>query len=146
MGVVAHHPRPEEVTSAKVPAPGIRPVVIAAVLDVVLVIVFVLIGRSSHKEGFTLLGALTTAWPFLAGLVVGWLVTRSWRDPTGIVWTGIGIWVATVAVGVLLRGVSGQGVQPSFVIVTTIVLGLFVLGWRGIAHLLARRASSAVAG
>jgi Protein of unknown function (DUF3054) len=123
---------------------GARSVVIAAVLDVLLVVVFVLIGRSSHKEGFSLLGALTTAWPFLTGLIVGWFVTRSWRDPTGIVWTGLGIWVSTVAVGVLLRSMSGQGVQPSFVIVTTIVLGLFLMGWRGIALLQARRATSAV--
>jgi hypothetical protein len=67
------------------------------------------------------------------------LVTRSWRDPRGIVWTGIGIWLSTVAVGVLLRGVSGQGVQLSFVIVTAIVLAIFLVGWRALAPLFGRR-------
>ncbi|RZI93401.1 MAG: DUF3054 family protein, partial [Microbacterium sp.] len=26
-------------------------------------------------------GLFTTAWPFLAALVVGWLVTLAWRSP-----------------------------------------------------------------
>lgn len=114
-------------------------VTISAAVDVVLVLIFVLVGRSSHDEGFTLLGALNTAWPFLAGLAAGWLVLRAWRSPRAIVWTGIGLWAGTVIVGMLLRTVSGQGIALSFVIVATLVLGVFLLGWRGIAALIARR-------
>lgn len=52
-------------------------------LDAVLVLVFVLIGRGSHDEGSALIGLLTTLWPFLAALLLGWVVTRSWRSRTG---------------------------------------------------------------
>ncbi|TFB96886.1 DUF3054 domain-containing protein [Cryobacterium sp. HLT2-28] len=111
-------------------------VIVPASLDAVLVLVFALVGRASHGEG--LLGVLTTWWPFLGGLAIGWLVVRAWRSPRRIVWTGIGVWLCTVAGGMLLRLASGQGVQPSFIIVATIVLGLFLLGWRAIALLAAR--------
>lgn len=111
-------------------------VIVPASLDAVLVLVFALVGRASHGEG--LLGVLTTWWPFLGGLAIGWLVLRAWRSPRRIVWTGIGVWLCTVAGGMLLRLASGQGVQPSFIIVATIVLGLFLLGWRAIALLAAR--------
>jgi hypothetical protein len=115
-----------------------RTTVLAFVVDALLVLVFVLIGRASHDEN-PLLGALVTYWPFLAGLVVGWLVARAWRSPLGVVRSGLPVWAATVAIGMLLRVLSDQGVQSSFVIVTSIVLGVFLLGWRGIAHVVARR-------
>ena len=109
---------------------------LAAGLDAALLLLFVVIGRASHDE--SLWGVLGTWWPFLVGLVVAWLVMRAWRTPTRIRWTGIGIWLITVVLGMLLRLASGQGVQPSFVIVTVLVLGVFLLGWRAIA-LLAHR-------
>lgn len=112
---------------------------VAQAFDVILVLVFVLIGRASHKEDLSILGVLTTLWPFLVGLVVGHIVMRAWRAPLRVVWTGIGIWIATVLVGMLLRLVSGQGVTFSFVVVATIVLGVFLLGWRAIALLVTRR-------
>ncbi len=100
---------------------------------------FVLIGRTSHNEGA--LGALVTYWPFLVGLILGWLLLRAWRSPLRIRFTAIGIWLSTVGCGLLLRVVSDQGTQLSFVIVTTIVLGAFLLGWRGIAALVQRSRS-----
>ncbi len=109
----------------------------AAIVDVVLVVAFVLIGRASHNEGP--LGTLVTLWPFLAGLAIGWLGARAWRTPFRLRWTGLTIWPATVIVGMLLRAFSGQGVQLSFVIVTTVVLAIFLLGWRGIAQLVIRQ-------
>lgn len=122
--------------SAIVPA-----VIVPAAIDAALVLAFVLIGRASHSEG--LLGALQTWWPFLGGLAIGWVVMRAWRHPRRIAWTGIGVWVATVGCGMLLRVASGQGVQPSFVIVATVVLGVFLLGWRGLALLALRSRSRA---
>jgi hypothetical protein len=35
-----------------------------------------------------------------------------------------------VLVGMLLRAASGQGVQVSFVVVASIVIAAFLLGWR----------------
>ncbi|GAA4521443.1 DUF3054 domain-containing protein [Actinoallomurus oryzae] len=107
--------------------------VTAAVLDLCCVVAFVLIGRASHSEGETLAGAATTAWPFLAGLLIGWLVTRGWRRPAALVATGAGVWVATVAAGMALRAVSGQGIAVTFVLVTLVFLGLAMFGWRAVA-------------
>jgi hypothetical protein len=101
------------------------------------VLVFVLIGRATHENA--LLGALVTLWPFLTGLGVGWVAARGWRAPRAIGRTGVPVWVSTVVIGMLLRVASDQGVQPSFVIVATLVLGAFLLGWRTVAFALARR-------
>ncbi len=96
--------------------------------DVAAVLVFVLVGRASHGEG--LLGVLETAWPFLAGVAVGWAVARAWRHPRTVRWTGVIVWVSVVVVGMLLRFATGDGVASSFVFVSFIALGVFVLGWR----------------
>lgn len=101
---------------------------LAGIVDAMLVTAFVLIGRASHHEGP--LGTLVTLWPFLVGLAAGWIGMRAWRTPFRLRWTGIMLWAATVVIGLLLRVVSGQGVQTAFVIVTMIVLALFLLGWR----------------
>jgi len=116
---------------------------LALLIDAVLVTAFVLIGRASHNEG--LLGTLVTLWPFLAGLAGGWLMVRAWRSPLRIVYTGLALWAATVVLGLVLRAATGQGVQLSFMIVTTIVLGVFLLGWRGVALLLARSRARRIA-
>jgi hypothetical protein len=112
---------------------------LAQAIDVVLVLVFVLIGRASHTEGFSVLGTLVTLWPFLVGLVVGHIVMRAWRRPFTVLWTGVGIWISTVVIGMLLRLASAQGIELSFVVVASIVLGAFLLGWRGLALLVTRR-------
>jgi hypothetical protein len=115
-------------------------VITAAVLDAALVLLFVLIGRASHDEGLS--GVLTTWWPFLAGLAIGWLIVRAWRHPLAIVWTGLVVWICSVVGGLALRVVVGQGVQLSFAIVTTIVLGVFLIGWRAVWLAVARIRSS----
>jgi hypothetical protein len=115
-----------------------RTITLAAIADVALVLVFVLIGRGSHDEGFSFLGTLDTLWPFLAGLVIGWLAARAWRRPTIVLRAGVPVWIATVAFGMLFRVISGQGIAVSFVIVAAVVLGIFLLGWRAIVALVAR--------
>lgn len=101
-------------------------------------LVFVLIGRASHDES-PVLGALVTLWPFAAGLVVGWIAVRGWRRPLSLARVGLPVWAVTVVVGMILRGLTGQGVQVSFVIVASIVLAVFLIGWRAIAILVLRR-------
>ncbi|MBW8486290.1 DUF3054 domain-containing protein [Actinomadura parmotrematis] len=103
---------------------------VAAVADVLCVLVFVGIGRASHDEAGSVTGFLGTAWPFLAGLAAGWGVTRAWRRPLAVWPVGAGVWAATVAGGMALRAVSGQGVAVAFVIVACLFLGLALLGWR----------------
>jgi hypothetical protein len=122
------------------PTTSRRAVFAALGIDAVLVLVFVLIGRATHDN--PLLGALVTLWPFLAGLAIGWAVCRGWRAPFRVVTTGVPVWMSTVLFGMLLRAASGQGVQPSFVIVTTLVLAAFLLGWRAIAGIVRRPRSA----
>lgn len=117
--------------------------------DVVLVLVFVLIGRSSHGESDAVAGIWRTAWPFLSGLGVGWLVSMTlWRAapvPTAYVKAaevlirGAAVWASTVLVGMLLRVVDRQGVAGSFVVVAALVLALFLIGWRAGLLVLGRR-------
>lgn len=113
-------------------------IAIAAAVDAVLVVVFVSIGRSSHAEGLDLAGVAGTAWPFVAALAVGWIVARAWRHPLAIWPTGVVVWAVTVVGGMLLRALSGQGTQFAFIIVATLTLAAFLLGWRLIALLVTR--------
>jgi hypothetical protein len=105
----------------------------AGLIDACCVIAFVAIGRASHHDGESLGGLASTAWPFLAGLAAGLAVTRAWRRPAAIVPAGLGAWLGTVAVGMLLRVVAGQGTAPAFIGVALAFLGLFLLGWRALA-------------
>ena len=68
---------------------------LAALADVVGVLVFCAVGRRSHAEGLTLTGVAETAWPFLAGTAAGWLLSRGWCRPTAIVPTGAVVWVCS---------------------------------------------------
>ncbi|RCV53600.1 DUF3054 domain-containing protein [Marinitenerispora sediminis] len=111
----------------------------AALLDLLCVAAFVLIGRSSHGEENALLGFLGTAWPFAAALAAGWLATLAWRAPARPLRTGAGVWAVTVAGGMVLRVLSGGGAPLSFVIVTAVFLGLALVGWRTVAHLVSGR-------
>lgn len=109
-----------------------RRAVPAFVVDAAFVLSFALMGRVSHVEGVTPSGVLETAWPFLAGLTAGWAVARALlhRWPAEVV-DAVPIWLATVVVGLVLRVASGSGGAPwSFVLVATLALGLFLVGWR----------------
>ncbi|PZU33489.1 MAG: DUF3054 domain-containing protein [Microbacterium sp.] len=117
-----------------------RAVTGAALLDAAFVVVFAAIGRASHAED-VLGGLAVTAWPFLVALAAGWAVTLAWRAPAAPLRTGLPVWALTVVGGMLLRAASGQGVQVAFVIVASLVVGLFLIGWRAVA-LLVRRARS----
>lgn len=112
--------------------PSALTVTAAALLDIVLVTGFAAAGRASHDSAI-LTGLWQTSWPFLAGLAVGWAVTRAWRAPTAPLRTGLGVWAVTLIVGMLLRAASGQGVAVAFVVVAALVLLAFLVGWRGIA-------------
>jgi FtsH-binding integral membrane protein len=105
----------------------------AAFLDACCALAFVAIGRASHHHGESVGGLASTAWPFLAGLAVGWLATRTWRRPAAIVPGGVGAWLGAVAIGMILRVVAGQGTTLAFICVALAFLGLFLLGWRATA-------------
>lgn len=108
----------------------------SGLLDAAWVVVFVVLGRTSHTEGLTLPGIARTAWPFLVGLAVGWAAARAWRAPAALVPTGVTVWPVCVAVAMVLRVASGQGVVAAFVLVALAFVGLGLLGWRALALLL----------
>jgi hypothetical protein len=119
----------------------------AVAADVVVVVVFVAIGRRSHGESNDASGFLATLWPFLAGLAAGAVVTRLYGSSDGapLSWRrAVPAWLVTVAVGLALRiGVVGHEFKVSFAIVATAFLGLFLLGWRALFLAVARRRSTA---
>ena len=129
---------------------------VTALVDLLAVAVFVMIGRSSHEEGLAIVGILQTLWPFAVGAAVGWSIVyvlshvRSSDDgfghdfrPERIVPAGLIVWFCAVAVGMILRYLLHQGVAVSFVIVATISLGLFLIGWRAVAAFIVARRRSA---
>jgi peptidoglycan/LPS O-acetylase OafA/YrhL len=104
-------------------------------IDVACVLVFCAVGRRSHDEGLNVAGIATTAWPFLSGTMLGWLLSRAWRRPSALYPTGVAVWLCTVIVGMLLRKVTSAGVAGSFIVVAATVTGLLLLGWRAVAQL-----------
>ena len=105
-------------------------------VDTALICLFAAIGRRNHGETSALLGIVTTAWPFLAGMAVGWLVSRLafHLDPLRLR-GGIPVWLSTVAIGMLLRSLTHAGTAPSFIVVASLFLGAALLGWRALAGL-----------
>ena len=120
----------------------------AVIVDALLVLVFAAIGRASHDESPA--GFLLTAWPFLVALLLGHLLAALLparpRRPWSVLW-GVVVWVVTVAGGMLLRVLSGDTAQVPFIIVATLTLGVFLVGWRGVTALVRRnRARAATTG
>jgi len=107
-------------------------------LDIVSVLLFVGIGRSVHTKGLTIAGMASTSWPFLSGMALGWLGARAWRRPADVVPSGLAAWLGCVAIGMVLRVVSGQGTATAFVLVALGFLGATMLGWRLLSVAVAR--------
>jgi hypothetical protein len=103
-------------------------------IDVLGVLLFCAVGRRSHDEGVNVAGIATTAWPFLSGTAVGWLLSQAGRRPIAVYPTGVVVWLCTVVVGILLRKATSAGVAASFVVVASSVTALLLLGWRVVAR------------
>ena len=127
-------------------APATATAAVAAALDCCGVLAFVLIGRHAHDHGDSPAGVWHTAWPFLAGLAIGVLVTRAWRRPLAIVPAGLGAWLGTAVAGMLIRVLAGQGTAAAFIAVALGFLALVLLGWRLIARILRDHSSHSKSG
>ncbi|TLM86416.1 DUF3054 domain-containing protein [Pseudarthrobacter sp. NamE2] len=114
----------------------------AVMTDAVLILVFAAIGRDAHQRGDVVAGVLLTAWPFLAGAAAGWLITCAWRHPLSVRKAGIGVWLGSLVVGMLLRAITNQTVVLPFVIVALISLGVLLLGYRLVISAYHRRKSA----
>ena len=119
--------------------------------DFFAVLVFAFIGRMNHAEGLSLHGLFSTTWPFALGAAIGWSLAYLYAHmradhgfdypfhPERVFPDGVLVWVGAVAIGMILRQQFHQGVALSFIIVATIVLGVFLLGWRAARVVLYRR-------
>ena len=115
-----------------------RRLALAAGLDTGFVVLFVAIGRRNHNQDPGVSGLIETAAPFIIALAVAWVVAQAWKRPTAIR-TGLIVWPLVVAVGMVLRRfVFDDGTAASFVIVATVFLGVFLIGWRAAAALVER--------
>jgi len=103
----------------------------AFLIDVVAIVVFVILGRSSHHEnGSFIVSTLKVAAPFLIALLAGHALSKSWQSPAAPS-KGVIIWVTTLVLGMLLRRFAfGRGTALAFIIVATLFIGAFVIGWR----------------
>ncbi|GGH92302.1 hypothetical protein GCM10007170_10540 [Arthrobacter liuii] len=105
-------------------------VLAAAAVDVVLILAFAAIGRDAHHREEPILGVLLTAWPFLAGAAAGWVIARAWRAPFSVLRAGVPVWLGSLVGGMLLRALTAQTVVVPFVIVATLALAVFLVGYR----------------
>ena len=112
-------------------------VTLAAGADVLAVLVFAAVGRSSHAEALDAVGVLTTAAPFLFGLLLGWLVVRVWRAPLRLP-VGVAVWASVAIVGLGVRAAFTHRLPLTFVLIAAASLAVLLLGWRAVAHLSGR--------
>ena len=111
-----------------------RQVQVAAIIDVVAVVAFVVIGRKNHDEGSALSGIVKVAAPFLIALACGWLAARAWKSPMAV-GTGITIWLVTIIGGLVLRKVAFDGgTAVPFIIVASLFNLATLVGWRFVAE------------
>lgn len=109
-------------------------------LDAALVVLFAVAGNRSHSTGLSVSDVAGTAWPFLIGLLLGWALTRSWRQPSRLWPEGVVVVLITVALGMTLRVLLADGGAPlSFVAVATGSLALLLLGRRVVSSQMLRR-------
>ncbi|WP_066515329.1 DUF3054 domain-containing protein [Curtobacterium ammoniigenes] len=124
--------------------------ILAAVIDAVLIVLFALIGRGSHGEQLSVGGLWETSWPFLVGWAIGYITTGAWARPLRIWPTAVVIWILTVCLGMALRVWNHQGIDHgnplpiSFLIVASIVLAVFLIGWRVVVRLVLGRERTAL--
>jgi hypothetical protein len=112
-------------------------VTLAAGADVLAVLVFAAVGRSSHAEALDAVGVLTTAAPFLFGLLLGWLVVRVWRAPLRLP-VGVAVWASVAIVGLGVRAAFTHRLPLTFVLIAAASLAVLLIGWRAVAHLIGR--------
>jgi hypothetical protein len=100
------------------------------VIDALVVLIFVIIGRSNHHHGLAIAGVISTAWPFVVGLAAGWLYVVLRKQNGSSIQSAVVVWLCTVAIGMVLRVLFGQGTAFAFILVALGFLGALMLGLR----------------
>ena len=115
---------------------GAGRIVLLAIGDAIVFIVFAVIGMRSHKEGLTVPSVLITAAPF----AIGWFIVspfigafrRNVTSQVGRMSARSALsWLAAWPVGLLLRGLTRHEVPPlTFALITLITNAIFLQLWR----------------
>lgn len=105
----------------------------ALVGDLLVVLLFVAIGFVQHGTPLTIQNLFLVGWPFALGVLLGHLAIRAWRAPFRIWPHGVFVWGITLATTMALRTLFTAGTEVSFIIVTAVVTGVLMLGWRAVA-------------
>ncbi|GAA4372198.1 hypothetical protein GCM10023166_21940 [Paeniglutamicibacter cryotolerans] len=108
-------------------------------IDLALVLIFAVSGRQQHEHGLSVLGILQTAAPFMAALVIATLITVPVETHSRLWPQGVLVWILTVGMGMALRVWTGATAEVPFIVVATLVLGLFLMGRRLITGRILRR-------
>lgn len=108
-------------------------------VDVVLIVLFALLGRREHEHALSISGILMTALPFLIAYVAMTFLSKPWFTINKLFPAGVLVWVGTVAAGLALRIAFGSTAAVPFIIVASLVLGAFLMGRRLVTSLVARR-------
>jgi len=105
--------------------------------DLLMLLLFVVIGRMSH--GMTsdwLVNLLRIATPFVLGWAIAAIATgayrpRSWQKPTEFMVRSVGAWLLGVGLAFLLRHFLMQDrITLPFALTSVAFTGLFLLVWR----------------
>ena len=120
-------------------APSLRKSLYAFAADTAFIVLFIFIGTRNHDTNTDTAGVFSTAAPFLIGLVVSWGALRVWNAPRKVS-NGVGVWLITVIIGMLLRRFAfDDGAAGAFIVVATIFNAFTLVGWRFIAEQLSER-------
>ena len=105
----------------------------ALVGDLLVVLLFVAMGLVQHGTPLTTQNLFLVGWLFAVGVLLGHLAIRAWRAPFRIWPHGVFVWAITLASAMALRTLFSAGTEVSFIIVTAVVTGVLMLGWRAVA-------------
>lgn len=117
------------------------------VIDVLVVILFVVIGREDHGFASDFSDYVGVASPFLIGLGLTIFAVRAWRNPLD--WrTGTALALGTLLLGMLVRRfVFDSGTAQAFIVVSAAFFIAGMVGWRlvgaGVLKLRSLRRASA---
>ncbi|MEZ0579049.1 DUF3054 domain-containing protein [Nocardioides sp. MH1] len=112
------------------------------VADLLCVLALAAGGKSSHEPGDSAWVVLVIVWPFALAVLAAHVVLLARGASTRrIVPEGLTVLVVAYGLGMLLRGLSGRGLAPGFLVVAAVFLTVTVLGWRAVARLVAARRS-----
>lgn len=113
--------------------------ILPAIIDLILVLVFAVVGRASHAEGLSFAGIAQTGWPFFAACMAGWIIVSLLDDNGYGPRAALVIWLVTVLGGLGLRITAGNTAELAFVLVATAFLFSAFFGWRLVARLVRAR-------